>query len=150
MKIDNLVSALEEQQDNMKAFVECAVTKQKAMVENELAVIEQILLEEEKIFVMMDEQGKKIAAVVGDLADEYSLQLQTNSVSEFMKAVRYRTDINVKVITLLQNSIRELVSKAIYTNEQNKILISHARSFLRETIVNLVALNNNQLLDRKV
>ena len=150
MYIEDLVEALEEQQQNMKAFVDCAAVKQKALVDSELTALEEILLEEEKIFKLIDEQGKKLSQLIGDLADEYSLNLQANSVSEFIKAVRYRSDINVKVIMLLQNSIRELVSKALYTNEQNKILIDHARSFIRDTIVSLVALNNNQLLDRKV
>jgi FlgN protein len=150
MSINELKSVLEEQQQNLKEFVECAASKQKALVKNDLNELQKALLDEEKLLSKMETTGDKISSAIGELAEEYSLDLETNSISEFIKAVKYKSEVNVKVIKLLQNSIRDLISKAIYTNEQNKILIEHSRNFIRETILNLVALNNNQLLDRKI
>ena len=150
MGINELESVLGEQQQNLKNFVECAASKQKALVKNDLEQLQQALLDEEKLLSQMESTGSKLSSTIGELAEEYSLDLESNSISEFIKAVKFRADVNVKVINLLQNSIRELIAKAIYTNEQNRILIEHSRNFIRETIVNLVALNNNQLLDRKI
>ncbi len=150
MNTNNLVTVLEEQEKNLKEFVECIVSKQKALVNNNLVELQQLLMTEERLLSQMDEQGVKISSTIGSLAEECSLKLQSNTVSEFIKAVQHNTEVNIKVISLLQNSIRELVSKAIFTNEQNKILIEHSRNFIRKTILSLVALNNNQLLDRKV
>lgn len=150
MKTEKLITALEEQEKNLKDFVECTVSKQKALVSNNLEELQQLLIREEKLLSGLDEQGIQISSAIGSLAEENSLKLKSNTVSEFIKAVRQKTEVNLKVIILLQDSIRQLVSKAIYTNEQNKILIQHSRNFIRETILKLVALNNNQLLDRKI
>ncbi len=150
MNMEKLAEELKIQEQNLVEFIECSSHKQKILVNNDINELSQLLIEEEKLLAKLDSQAITITETIESLAEEFSLKLGANTVSEFLKAVKYRTEVNVKVISLLRNSISDLAAKAAHINEQNKILIEHSRSFIRETILSLVALNNNQLLDRKI
>ncbi len=150
MKIEKLIKSLEEQERNLKSFLECIMDKQKSIISNDIEGLEHSLLIESQLLNAMEEQSKKISNVIGDLAKEYSVNLTENSVSEFLNSVNLNADTNVKVIRLLQNSVRDLISKASRVSSQNKVLIEHSRNFIKETINSLAALTNNQLLDKRI
>jgi hypothetical protein len=150
MKTNELISALKEQEDSLKNFLGCCVNKQKAIVHNDINSLHDSLVYEEKLLSRIELNGKKISSAIENLAREFGLNLKAVSLSEFLNAVNNKTEINVKVINLLRNSIKDLVGKSSKINEQNKILIEHSRSFLRETIAMLIGLNKHPLLDRKV
>ncbi len=150
MKTNHLITALKEQEESLRLFLECSINKQNAVVHNDIESLHSSLNHEEKILSQIELNGKRISSVIESLAGEYGLNLNTVSLSEFLKAVNHKTEINVKVINLLRNSIKDLISKSSKINEQNKILIEHSRSFLRETIAILIGLSKRPLLDRKV
>ncbi len=150
MKTDELISVLEEQQESLKSFLECSKNKQKAIVGNDIDNLRNSLVHEEKLLSKIEISSKNISFTVEKLAGEYGLDLKKLSLAEFLNAVNNKMEINVKVINLLRNSIKDLISEAARINEQNKVLIEHSRSFLRETIAILIGLNKHPLLDRKV
>lgn len=150
MKTNELISALEEQEESMKHFLNCTINKQKAIVKNDMAALHDSLVNEEKLLTKIEINSKKVTSAIEDLAEEFGLELKKNSLSEFLNEVNDKSEINVKVINLLRNSIKDLIGKSSRINEQNKILIEHSRSFLRETISMLIGLSKRPLLDRKV
>lgn len=150
MNIEKLVKTLEAQEQNLKNFLECTTEKQKTIIKFDFEGLQQVLTNESQLLIAMEDQSKKISNVINDLSKEYSIDTKENTVSEFLSAVKFKADTNVKVVNLLQNSIKDLVSKVGNISNQNKVLIEHSRSFIKETINGLVALNNNQLLDRRI
>ena len=150
MKANELVTALKEQEEILKQFLECSLNKQKAIVQNDIESLHNSLNNEEKILSQIENNSKKISSVIDKLAKDYGLELEAVSLSEFLNSVQNKSDINVKVINLLRNSIKDLISKSSKINEQNKTLIDHSRNFLRETIAVLIGLSKRPLLDRKV
>ena len=150
MKTNQLITILKEQEESLRLFLECSINKQKAIVQNDIESLHNSLNHEEKILSQIDNNGKKISSVIENLAKEYGLEMEAVSLSEFLNSVTNKTEINVKVINLLRNSIKDLISKSSTINEQNKILIDHSRNFLRETIAVLIGLSKRPLLDRKV
>ncbi len=150
MKTDRLITALKEQEESLKQFLECSISKQKAIVQNDIDSLHNSLNHEEKILSQIENNGKRISLVIENLAKEFGIDLGEVSLSELLKAVNNKTEVNVKVINLLRNSIKDLIGKSSKINEQNKILIDHSRSFLRETIAVLIGLNKRPLLDRKI
>ena len=150
MKANELVTALKEQEEILKQFLECSLNKQKAIVQNDIESLHNSLNNEEKILSQIENNGKKISSVISKLAKDYGLELEAVSLSEFLSSVQNKSEINVKVINLLRNSIKDLISKSSKINEQNKILIDHSRNFLRETIAVLIGLSKRPLLDKKV
>jgi 3-methyladenine DNA glycosylase Tag len=149
MKTNQLIAALKEQEESLKQFLECSINKQKAIVQNDIESLHKSLNNEEKILSQIENNGKKISSVIGNLARDYGLELESVSLSEFLNSVTNKSEINVKVINLLRNSIKDLIGKSSRINEQNKILIDHSRNFLRETIAVLIGLSKRPLLDRK-
>lgn len=150
MKANELVTALKEQEEILKQFLECSLNKQKAIVQNDIESLHNSLNNEEKILSQIENNGKKISSIISKLAKDYGLELEAVSLSEFLSSVQNKSEINVKVINLLRNSIKDLISKSSKINEQNKILIDHSRNFLRETIAVLIGLSKRPLLDKKV
>ena len=150
MKTNNLINALKEQEESLKLFLECSISKQKAIVKNDIEALHNSLTREEKILSQIDNNGKRITSVLEILSLEYGLKPAPVSLSEFLNSVVNNSEINVKVINLLRNSIKDLIGRSSKINEQNKILIDHSRNFLRETIGVLIGLSKRPLLDRKV
>jgi hypothetical protein len=150
MKTNELVTVLKEQEESLKQFLICSLNKQKAIVQNDIEKLHNSLNNEEKILSQIEKNGKKISSVIEKLAKDYGLELEAVSLSEFLNSVNNKTAINIKVINLLGNSIKNLISKSSKINEQNKILIDHSRNFLRETIAVLIGLSKRPLLDKKV
>jgi FlgN protein len=150
MKTNELIKTLKDQEENIKQFLKCSINKQKAIVQNDINSLHNSLNREENILSQIEMTGKKISIVIENLAKEYGLELEAISLSEFLNAVTDKTEINVKIISALRNSIKDLISKSSKINDQNKILIDHSRNFLRETIAVLIGLNKRPLLDRKI
>lgn len=150
MKTNELINTLKEQEESLRQFLECSISKQKAIVKNDIESLHNSLNREEKILSQIDNNGKKITSVLENLSHEYGLEPGPISLSEFLNSVVDNSEINVKVINLLRNSIKDLIGRSSKINEQNKILIDHSRNFLRETIAVLIGLSKRPLLDRKV
>jgi ribosomal protein L16 Arg81 hydroxylase len=150
MKTNELITALKEQEETLKQFLDCSISKQKAIVKNDIENLHNSLNTEEKILFKIENNGKKITSVLKSMADEFGVKLDHISLSEFLNSVLNKTEINVNVINLLRNSIKDLINRSSKINEQNKILIDHSRNFLRETIAVIIGLSKHPLLDRKI
>lgn len=145
-----LESILQQQEQNLHHFYEMMIIKQKNLIDQDFEGLQESLLSEEKILKSVDEQNGKLTSMIKDLSEKFSLNLKSNRLSEFMEAVNDQADINIKVIYQLKNSLTELTYKCEKLNYQNQVLIEHSRNFIKETITNLFAMNNNKILDQKV
>jgi hypothetical protein len=150
MKVNELISALEKQEQSLKNFLECISTKQKAIVQNDINTLQDSLANEEKLLSEIDEGGKKISSAIEYLAAENSLKINSKSLTEFINSANNKSEVNMSMITMLQNSIKDLIVKSAFINEQNKILINHSRNFIKETISMLIGLNKGPLLDKRI
>ncbi len=150
MNLEELNQSLELQIVNLKLLLNTAVTKQKALIKNDLKALEKEMRVEEKQLISISNQTAKISALITKLSSDCGLPVESPTLSEFIKSVTKEKDTNLKVIVMLRNSIHELVQQIDYTNKQNNILIEHARSFIRELISNIIGLSKKSLLDAKV
>jgi hypothetical protein len=150
MGMKKLVRILQEHEQCIKEFFGCSVEKQNAIVNCDCETLKRNLQAEESLLTLLEKQSAGISAVIGEIAKENQLELEHNSLSEFMDSVKHMADMDVKVIKLLQNSIRNLVINTTKVNDQNRILIEHARSFLKDTINYLVKSQKHNLLDRRL
>ncbi len=145
-----LQQSLEIQLSNLNMLLDSGKSKQKALISNDMEALQKSLLKEEQLLNIVIVQGENICETIKNLAEENYLEIKHPSLSEFLKCVNEEKDTNVKVIKMLQNSIKEIVEKVSLTNNQNMALINHARSFIKEMITNLVGLSKKQILDAKV
>jgi hypothetical protein len=150
MEINELVTALEEQEENMKVFLDCVAIKQKAIIQSDIEALQNSLVREERLLSVIDSGGKKISFAIENLSGENGLNTATNSLTDFINSAKDTPDTNLNMVGHLQSSIKELILKSAFINEQNKILISHSRNFIKETISMLVGLSKGPILDRKV
>jgi hypothetical protein len=88
MKTNQLIAALKEQEESLKQFLECSINKQKAIVQNDIESLHKSLNNEEKILSQIENNGKKISSVIGNLARDYGLELESVSLSEFLNSVK--------------------------------------------------------------
>lgn len=149
MNMKNLIKSLQDQEQYLKTFLDCSIDKQTAIISSDIEGLQQSLVIESQLLVDMEDQSKKISNVIVELAKEHSVEIEENTLSEFLNAVNFNAD-NIKVIHLLQKSIKDLITKTGSISYHNKILIDHSRNFIRETISGLAALTNNKLLDRRI
>ena len=150
MNFEELNQSLELQVTNLKMLLNTVVTKQKAIIKNDLKALGKEMHTEEKLLISISNQTANVSAIIAKLSSSFGLKLEKPILSEFIKSVSEEKDTNLKVIIMLRNSIRELVQQIDYTNKQNNILIEHARSFIKELISNIVGLSKKSLLDAKV
>lgn len=150
MNTFQLQQSLETQLSYLNMLLDSGKYKQKALIGNDMEALQKSLLREEQLLNNVISQGENISVAIKNLAAENSLGIIHPSLSEFLNYVNEEKDTNVKVIKMLQNSIKEMVEKVSITNNQNMTLINHARSFIKEMITNLVGLSKKQILDAKV
>ena len=149
MNLEELNQSLELQVTNLKMLLNTAVTKQKALIKNDLKALETEMHSEEKLLLTISNQTVKVSTIIGKLSSEYGMADANPTLSEFIKSVSEEKDTNIKVIVMLRNTIHELVQQIDYTNKQNNILIEHARSFIRDLISSIIGISKKSLLDAK-
>ncbi|MEJ2616118.1 MAG: flagellar export chaperone FlgN [Ignavibacteriaceae bacterium] len=112
MKTNELVTILKEQEESLKQFLVCSLNKQKAIVQNDIENLHNSLNNEEKILSQIEKNGKKISSVIEKLAEDYGLELEAVSLSEFLNS-HSRNFLRETISVLIGLSKRPLLDRKV-------------------------------------
>ncbi len=147
MEMAELNQMLEENRLNLENFLSVLSEQQKYLVDNNIQGLEESIVKEEKLLTRIDDIKQKTSGLISILVEKYSIEMTGNKLRDFINAVKDK--IKIDDTLLLQKKIVELANQVKEMNKQNKILIEHARSFIKAT-VKALADENCLVLDRKV
>ncbi len=146
MEMAELNQLLEENRTNLENFLGVLSEQQKHLVDNNINGLEESIGKEEKLLNRIEDVKLKTASLISALIEKYSIDVNGSKLSDFINAIKDK--IKIEQTVLLQKKIVELANQVKEMNKQNKILIEHARSFIKET-VKALADENCLVLDRK-
>ncbi len=147
METSQLDRMLEENKINLEKFLQVLSEQQKHLVDNNISGLEQSIIKEEKLINQIEEVKFKTAEALSNLIEEYSIKVNGSRLKDFISAVKNK--INIDETIILQKKIFDLANQVKQMNNQNKVLIEHARSFIKAT-VKALSTDNSLVLDRKV
>jgi flagellar biosynthesis/type III secretory pathway chaperone len=147
MEMAELNQMLEENKMNLENFLQVLSEQQKYLVDNNIHGLEGSIVKEEKLLSRIEDVKKKTSELISVLIEKYSIETKGTKLSDFVNAIKDKIKIDATV--LLQKKIFELANQVKEMNQQNKILIEHARSFIKAT-VKALSDENCLILDRKV
>ncbi len=146
MEVAELNQMLEENRLNLENFLKVLSEQQKYLVDNNISGLEEAVSKEEKLLNRIEDVKQKTSSLISTLIQKYSIEVNGNKLSDFINAIKDKIKIDQTV--LLQKKIVELANQVKEMNKQNKVLIEHARSFIKAT-VKALADENCLVLDRK-
>ncbi len=150
MEMINLFDELKKQQELLQRFMDLISLQQKAIIDGDINSLEETLKKESVYFHEIEVNQKMTIETIKKLAEKYSLTLKSNRLSDFLDALEDKKEIKLGSFKKLQSSLKKIINNINYVNNQNKMLISQARNFIKEMIGVLVNSNKSSILDRKV
>lgn len=150
MDFKELKQSLLAQKASLILFLETLIKQRRAIIENNILALEESIAAEEHLLVRIHSLEKVSREVIRELIKTNSLKVQNYSLSSLIKAVSDDLNYNVDELQDMQYEIQQLVTEISRANEHNRVLVNHARSFVRETINSLVNENSSPMLDRKL
>lgn len=147
MELKEIYLALEEQIVNLQKFINVVKQQQRALIENNVYLIEESLSNEERMISLITSHEDNLVKIINAFARENSLNIDNPVLNNLIDELIKRK-VDVVQLTKLRNDIKSLVANIIKTNTQNKLLIDNARNFIKETISALMA--SKKILDRKM
>lgn len=150
MEMINLFDELKKQQELLQKFMDLISLQQKAIIDGDIISLEETLKKESVYFNEIEVNQKMTIETIKNLAEKYSLTLKSNRLSDFLEALEVKKEIKLVSFKKLQTSLKKIISNINNVNNQNKMLISQARNFIKEIIGVLANTNKSSILDRKV
>lgn len=151
MKNNDLLELLKRQAANLDVLLKTILKKQKAIVSNDAAEIENSTAEEEKLLSAVNHAEKERIEFLNDFYTQNSMEVTSFSIEDYLIAVAKNLDIQLqKEFLNFRNTIKETTQKIITINKQNKYLITHSRDLLNDIVSAIFSERKNSLLDRKV
>jgi hypothetical protein len=152
MKINDLLSSLKNNRENLASFLKVIEEQKKSLIENDNKLLEEAIIKEEKLLNLISTQQNKIIILLKDLSDELHLSIEGNKLpklNDIILAVEKDNGNEARELSRIHIAIKELVKNINTAMKRNKILIDHSRNFIKETIS---ALTNpsHPILDRKI
>ena len=149
MEVNELKQSLIEQKANLQLFLDTLIKQRRAIIENNVQLLEESIAAEERLLSRIHNLEQSSKEAIKTLVRTYGLKVQNYSLSMLLKAAAAKSEIKLDDLLELKENIQILVNEISRANEHNRILVNHARSFVRETINALVNDKNAPLLDRK-
>lgn len=149
MEMSDLFKSLKQQHQFLEAFLNTIQLQQRAIVENDIAGLEETVKTEGALLLNIEQYEKQMVKVIKELSEKYSLNTSSNKLTDFVEAIKEKSNLDSSNIIKVQTSLRKLILQIAKINAQNRILIQQASNYLKDTISTLVGLNKNPILDRK-
>lgn len=149
MEMKDLFSTLKDQHDFMQAFLDTIILQQKAIISNDIIGLEETIKTEGALLLNVDHYEKQMAEIIKELSEKYSIDTPSNKLADFVNVLKGKKEFNPNNIVKLHASLKKLVTQIVKINDQNRMLIEQARSFVKETVSALVINNQSAIFDRK-
>ncbi|HUX92263.1 MAG TPA: flagellar protein FlgN [Ignavibacteriaceae bacterium] len=150
MELNNLFNDLKKQHELLQKFLDLISLQQNAIINSDIKALEETLKIESTFFNEIEISQKLMIETIKNLSEKYSLNLKSNKLSDFLEALKDKNEVKLGGFFKLQASLKKLISNINTVNNQNKMLISQARNFIKEIIGVFANSNKSPILDRKV
>lgn len=151
MDIKELLISLKRQEENLTHLLQAAKNKQRAIVENKLQKLEEVISEEERIINGIAFQEKHRIEMLNEFIVKLNLELKRPNLSDFLAEIKPRLDPKFyDELIRIRTEIVKITGEINKINAQNKILIAQSISFIKKTITSLVDTKRNSLIDRRI
>ncbi|MHB8578545.1 MAG: flagellar export chaperone FlgN [Ignavibacteriaceae bacterium] len=148
--MNNLFNELKKQHELLQKFLDLISLQQNAIINSDIKVLEETLKTESTFFNEIKISQNLTIDTIKNLSEKYSLNLKSNKLSDFLEAMKDKNEVKIVTFFKLQTSLKKLISNINTVNNQNKMLISQARNFIKEIISVFANSNKSPILDRKV
>jgi uncharacterized protein YpuA (DUF1002 family) len=152
MKINNLLTALKSNRDNLESFLKVIEEQKNSLISNDNKLLEVAIIKEEKLLNNISSQQKKIIMLLKDLSEELNLNMEGNKfpkINDIILAIEKDNHKEAGELSKIHSAMKEVVIRIDTALRRNKILIDHSRNFIRETF-SALANPSQPILDRKV
>ena len=147
-----LYEMLQKEDKIIQSLISAAKFKQKVIVQNDYAALENVNENESMLLSNLDKISRSQQKLVSRLFDINSLKengkprvlsILVNDYKELFNPLR------LQKINELRTIVRDKVKELTGLNHQNRFLIEHASSLVKETISLLLKSRKTSLVDRK-
>lgn len=132
----------------LDSFKETALTKQRALIENNMQSLDKCISEEERLLFEVQSLFKRRTNMMDKLQKQKKLNDATPNLTPHEKDHSHVEDL----FRILKNE-REMIAQKVKAinliNEQNKYLTEQARGFIRSLVGELAEKHNKKILDVK-
>jgi len=149
-----LIESLGNEEKVLSELLDAARSKQKAIVQNDYNALEEVNSQEEKLLAKLDNTSKEQQQILKELYDLKSVEPDEGKKRSLSVLIRqykdlFNPDLLIKINEKRIN-VREMVEQLTKLNHQNKYLIEHTSSLVKETISLLLKSRKRSLLDRRI
>ena len=137
----------------IKSLIISAKTKQKVIIENDYSALTEVNETESALLSDLDKVSRSQQKLVSRLFDINSLQENGKPRNLSILVNDYKDLFNpakLQKINDLRLEVRDQVKVLTELNHQNRFLIEHASSLVKETISLLLKTRKTSLIDRKI
>ncbi len=151
MYYENIIKLSYEQITLLSDFVNTLKFLQKSIVNSDLEEIEVAIEQEERVLHRIKECEEKRSDAVATALKHYKIDVEKNEALDKLADVLQELDPEVceefnQIRTILLEKVREV----LLINQQNEIIISNSRQFIRDLIKNLLGTKKENFFDRKI
>ncbi|MCK5086259.1 MAG: flagellar export chaperone FlgN [Melioribacteraceae bacterium] len=149
-----IIESLGHEEKVLSELLDAAKSKQKAIVQNDYNALEEVNSQEEKLLSELDNAINKQQQIVKELYDSKSVEPDEGKKRSLSILIRQYKDLfNPDLLIKINEKrliVREMVEHLTKLNHQNKYLIEHTSSLVKETISLLLKSRKRSLLDRRI
>ncbi len=150
MKIEKLLTVLENQKKDLQSLLEVIRKKQEALVSRNTSVLEDVIKQEEKLLLKVQTNEEKRLDTIINIYKELNLSNKNFKIANLISVLEGKADENqLKILRGLNHTIKGYISEIMKLNKQNMFLIQHTRQFVSETISAILNTTTKSLIDKK-
>ena len=148
-----LYEMLQKEEKLVQSLISAAKFKQKVIVQNDFDGLEKVNANESVLLADLDKISRSQQKLVSKLFEINSLKENEKPrvLSILVSEYKELFDSNqLRKINELRFKVRNQVKELTGLNHQNRFLIEHASSLVKETISLLLQSRNSSIIDRKI
>lgn len=145
-----LLTSLRVQDGNLDELVALLEVKKNAIVQNDVAALEQAITEEQRILKNIEREESNRIKIIKEIAGLYSLELPTPSMDNFVLHGKKYFSKEFSEVEIIRESIAEKLGIITQLNSQLKTVVDFSRSLIKETIMMIVGPNQHALVNKRV
>jgi len=151
MYYDNIINLSYEQTINLTDFVLTLKQLQSSIINNDVDEIELTIEKEEKSLHKIKHCEEKRVEAVKAALRHYEIETDKNEALDKLADVLLAIDPEVYTeFNEVRASLLEKVKEVLLLNQQNEIIISNSRKFIRDLIKSVLGSKKENFFDRKI
>jgi hypothetical protein len=151
MYYDELINLSYEQTINLTDFVKILKQLQTSIIHNSVDEIELAIEQEEKVLHRIKNCENKRAEAVNAALKHYEIETDKSEALDKLADVLMTIDLEIYTeFNEVRASLLEKVKEVLLLNQQNEIIISNSRKFIRDLIKNVLGSKKENFFDRKI